>query len=591
MAFSTGEEKLESDSRIAVSCSNCSYEFILKPLPSLLNSHSTRQRIIPDTEAIQTFISNAEGEVTRCSDEVSRLREIIEKVERHQAKLSHGLAVHRSFIAPIHRLPPELLALIFSFFCTVDFWDCQPFDAKCNEISGSVFREPFIIATVCSQWRSIALSTPSLWSTIMLGGGDIKLSKEDYYEAYNPGRRVELDLEETRMFPEDVLEVALQRSAQHSLKLWIECFESVYWPSIFTTKLRQACSRIEQIYLSGDLDPFHSPLISPNLVFDRLSAVRVRPYEDLRTMDRLPWLSTATNVRILILQRLGDSYTSLWNHLPAQSTPIRLFVEDENILAAISTFSKFPNVVSSGLMFQHSDYNDPLHWRSLQGLRHLRITMCCEDRQCAIAASTPHSGELEACNCFENLVPNLTLPALQSLHIECDTEYLGPRWSNAHFSDFIDRSAIKQSLTCLSIHNIDGLDDDEIVNIFQSFPFLTHLTVSTFNQKPIISTQLLEQLGSNTLLPRLRFFDIQIYDAIDAMIGFVDARTPSRGHLKEIVVHLDMEVLLGGVKRLEDGLRQFPGTRHSIFESRPSRRLSFDEWMDQVQESEDRVFH
>ncbi|KAJ7593680.1 hypothetical protein C8J56DRAFT_853406, partial [Mycena floridula] len=156
-----------SESKIAVACSSCTYEFIFKPSPSLINTHSTRQNLIPpNTEAIQSFISDAEKEVTRCSDEISRLRAIIDKVEKHQAKRSHEIFVHQSSIAPIRRLPPELLALTFSFFCNVDFWDCEPFKSKRDRISGSLFREPFVIATVCSHWRNIAVSTPSLWSTI-----------------------------------------------------------------------------------------------------------------------------------------------------------------------------------------------------------------------------------------------------------------------------------------------------------------------------------------------------------------------------------------------------------------------------------------
>ncbi|KAJ7593706.1 hypothetical protein C8J56DRAFT_752598, partial [Mycena floridula] len=116
-----------------------------------------------DTEAIQLFISEAEKEVTRCKDEISRLKAIIAKVEKHKSKLSHEISIHQSFVSPIRHLPPELLGLIFSLFCTVDFWDCEPFVSKSHRISGSIFREPFIIATVCSHWRSIALSTPSLW--------------------------------------------------------------------------------------------------------------------------------------------------------------------------------------------------------------------------------------------------------------------------------------------------------------------------------------------------------------------------------------------------------------------------------------------
>ncbi|KAJ7587150.1 hypothetical protein C8J56DRAFT_828037, partial [Mycena floridula] len=266
MAFTETEDD-SSDNHIAVSYSGCTYEFNFKPLSSVANANSTRQNIISsDTEVIHSFITEAEEEVARCSDEVSRLRAIIEKVERHQNKVQNELSIHKSFIAPIRRLPPELLALVFSFFCSIDFWD-KPLDKKKSRASGSIFREPFILATVCSHWRSIVVSTPSIWSTIVLAGSnDIDFSREDYQTNYSE------EIDKSQTFPEDVLEVALDRSARYPLKLWIECFDDSYFPSIFKTKLRQVCSRVEHLYLGGDSDPFHIPN-SPNLVFDRLSTV------------------------------------------------------------------------------------------------------------------------------------------------------------------------------------------------------------------------------------------------------------------------------------------------------------------------------
>ncbi|KAJ7593699.1 hypothetical protein C8J56DRAFT_819882, partial [Mycena floridula] len=194
-----------SDNRITVSCSSCIYEFILPSL-NLLNSDGSHQN------GAKTFHSSipeahAETEMTRCSDEASWLRGIIELLEKHQTKLSHEISIHQSFISPIRRLPPELLGLIFSLFCTVDFWDCKPFESRKDCLSGSLFMEPFIIATVCSDWRSIALSKASLWSTIMLGGGAMELSRKDYEVEYPNA-----ELGDSYTFPEDVLEVALERS-------------------------------------------------------------------------------------------------------------------------------------------------------------------------------------------------------------------------------------------------------------------------------------------------------------------------------------------------------------------------------------------
>ncbi|KAJ7587168.1 hypothetical protein C8J56DRAFT_92346 [Mycena floridula] len=506
----------------------------------------------------------------RCSNEASRLRGIIDLVEKHQNKLSYEISIHQSFISPIRRLPSELLGLIFSFFCTVDFWDCDPFQSKSKRMTGSLFREPFIIATVCSHWRSIALSMPSLWSTIMLGGETVEKSREDP-EADNP---------DVLAFPEDVFEVALERSGRHPLKLWTERFERFYWPSMsLTTKLRQVCSRVEHLYLGGDTDPFHIPN-SPNLVFDRLSAVQM--FAD-RNMGRLPWLSTAANVRTFVLQDSEDAKAEFWADLPVRSTQFLLFRTILSINEAMEILTKFPNITSSGFSCGFNDYVVlPFAWKAAQTLHHLDVTLSCYDRKCVQTNSNP--GDLKACHCFENLLSSITTPGLKSLRLDVDSKYWGACWSRAHFSGFLERSAIKQSLTSLCLHNIDGLDDDELENLFHSVPFLTRLTISAFDNEPIIRTPILEQLVTASLLPCLKFFDIQITeDAIDAVVNLVRLRSGSAG-LEEIVVRL--EGFSETMARLEEGMKlNFTGARYTIARRARSypRSLLFNAWVDEIQ--------
>ncbi|KAJ7587180.1 hypothetical protein C8J56DRAFT_92611 [Mycena floridula] len=537
-------------------------------MPSVIDSHSTRQNIILcDTQVIQSFIADAEEEVTRCSDEVSHLRAVIDEVENRQSEINHEISIHKSSMPPIRRLPLELLVLIFSFFCTVDFWDCEPFESKSNSMAGSLFRELFIIATVCSYWRSIALSTPSLWSTIMLGGR----SKEKWRE----------DCEAAGLaFSENVFGVALERSGQHPLKLWIECFEGFYWPSILTTKLRQVCSRVEHLYLGGNTDPFHIPN-SLNLVFDRLSAVQVSLHPQ-GSRGRLLWLPMAPNVRTFVLHDSSGEDLESCTDLPVRSTQFLLFRTFLLMREAIEILTKFTNTTSSGFSCGFNDYVVlPFAWKAAQTLHHLEVTLSCYQRQCVQTSSNPD--DFEACHCFENLLSSITTPGLKSLQLKADWDYPGACWSQAHFSGFLERSAIKQSLTSLYLHNLDGLDDDELQNLFLSVPFLTRLTVSAFDDRPIIRIPILEQLGTASLLPCLEFFDVEIddtEDAVDAIVNLVRLRSgPAR--LEEIVVRL--EELPETRERLEEGMKlNFAGTRYSTAKAR-IRYPSFIEWVDEIQ--------
>ncbi|KIM30836.1 hypothetical protein M408DRAFT_34889, partial [Serendipita vermifera MAFF 305830] len=50
-----------------------------------------------------------------------------------------------AWLSPVRRLPAETLSKIFVFICE-ETWDA-----------------PLILGAVCSQWRSILLSTPRAW--------------------------------------------------------------------------------------------------------------------------------------------------------------------------------------------------------------------------------------------------------------------------------------------------------------------------------------------------------------------------------------------------------------------------------------------
>ncbi|KAJ7587185.1 hypothetical protein C8J56DRAFT_92729 [Mycena floridula] len=533
-----------------------------------------------DTEAIQLLSSGAaEGEVTRCSDEILRLRGVIELVEKHQARLNHEIFIHQSFIAPIHRLPPELLALIFSFFCTIDFWD-DPFERMSDCISGSLFREPFIIATVCSHWRSIAVSTPSLWATIILGDHDIELSREEYTQ-YCYEEDDDCGFNDSQTFPEDILEVALQRSAQHPLKLWLQCFNNRPWPSIFTTKLCQVSSRIQQMNISGDSDPFDAA----NPVFDQLSAVKIGPTES-DGMVRLPWLPTATNIRVLVIQNVDDAETGFWTSLPVKSTQFLLIEADAfTVTRKISTsLSKFTNVVSSVLKCRYSDYAHPLVCQSPRPLHYLSVDMTCfRGRCCGVPGlRCDPNASFERCKCIGNLLTSLTLPGLKGLQIVChDPDHIP--WSQKHFVAFMDRSVIAKTLTSFSVHGICDLNNKKLTKVLQCMPSLTRLIISAFENKPIIGTTMLARLAGNStlaLVPRLKIFDVRLdatTEVVDALVRLVEARSIPRGHLEKIVIRMETKELHDLAKRIEVGLKGFPGTRHVISEP-ISGYSNFDDW-------------
>lgn len=75
-------------------------------------------------------------------------RQKVQNLEKERAELDKEIGNDKGFIAPIRRLPSELLSEIF-------IW---------SEINGN----PWPITKVCRSWRSVALRTPQLWSHIAI---------------------------------------------------------------------------------------------------------------------------------------------------------------------------------------------------------------------------------------------------------------------------------------------------------------------------------------------------------------------------------------------------------------------------------------
>ncbi|KAJ7646952.1 hypothetical protein FB45DRAFT_998278 [Roridomyces roridus] len=103
------------------------------------------------------LISRTSVRLTSLDDEILALEDRLEHLKAKRAKLFKYHSDNVSVLSPLRRMPFELLAEIFS-------WSL-PSRQKRGDAS-SVERSPWILARICSRWRQVAVSTPSLWSTI-----------------------------------------------------------------------------------------------------------------------------------------------------------------------------------------------------------------------------------------------------------------------------------------------------------------------------------------------------------------------------------------------------------------------------------------
>jgi F-box-like len=79
---------------------------------------------------------------------VADSRGTIKLLQRERAALEDKISRTLAYVSPIRRLPAELLRLIFMM--NFDEYPCCA----------------WILSSVCSQWRRLALSMPKLWSKV-----------------------------------------------------------------------------------------------------------------------------------------------------------------------------------------------------------------------------------------------------------------------------------------------------------------------------------------------------------------------------------------------------------------------------------------
>ncbi|KAF5371716.1 hypothetical protein D9758_003507 [Tetrapyrgos nigripes] len=111
----------------------------------------------PDPECISQCLSNTEREIRRNADEIRRLEAQIASIRVEQRGLERRVFRYRSLLAPIRRLPPEVLKLVFESFCN----EGATFGEK-------IWSPPAQLSRVCVGWRDLARRTPTLWSSLRI---------------------------------------------------------------------------------------------------------------------------------------------------------------------------------------------------------------------------------------------------------------------------------------------------------------------------------------------------------------------------------------------------------------------------------------
>ncbi|KAL1752844.1 hypothetical protein FB107DRAFT_292830 [Schizophyllum commune] len=120
--------------------------------------------------------------------EESTLLSIFNQLDYALERITQQKRLNRALLAPVRRLPREILSEIFLFAAT--------FSSRIDSHSVFPVHRKYAFATVCRMWRSVARSTPDLWADIRLTRnekpGTLKLLERDLRLAKTRALHVQL---------------------------------------------------------------------------------------------------------------------------------------------------------------------------------------------------------------------------------------------------------------------------------------------------------------------------------------------------------------------------------------------------------------
>ncbi|KAF9032168.1 hypothetical protein BDZ89DRAFT_597990 [Hymenopellis radicata] len=139
-------------------CPRCRASIALTPYTRLPFeediSRAYRNPSKTDSCAIEGSLTSPIAELATLAEEIQRVEAMLNALKKHHAQLEGHIHRTTRYIqsSPIRQLPTEILVVIFASACT-SFQEWE-------------YKTPLSISLVCSKWRDIAMSKPTLWTNI-----------------------------------------------------------------------------------------------------------------------------------------------------------------------------------------------------------------------------------------------------------------------------------------------------------------------------------------------------------------------------------------------------------------------------------------
>ncbi|KAF7296745.1 F-box domain-containing protein [Mycena indigotica] len=219
-----------------------------------------------------------------------RANDKIAQLEKRKEELGEVIRKHQNIFSAVHKLPPSVLARIFSFSLD-DYLSDTPFLGVSSDVA---LRN---LTHVCSRWRRTAVDNAHLWTRVSL--------KYDYRSS-----KLENLL---RKYPLTRLETQLHRAKQAPLDIFLDFDESheitestfMHWKALIGL-LAPTSNRWRSMTLDSlqnkSLQNLLQPFLQPESRLEKLELLDIMGYITLEN-DTLVWLARGPRLRRVCLYK------------------------------------------------------------------------------------------------------------------------------------------------------------------------------------------------------------------------------------------------------------------------------------------------
>ncbi|KAK6980718.1 hypothetical protein R3P38DRAFT_2746736 [Favolaschia claudopus] len=422
----------------------------------------------PDPPAVKTVISGATSHLARYDAQIVLAQRELDRLVSERTALAGYVDSCRSAIAPIQKLPTELLVEIFDLCFPEDKYQPSWPTAKDERYRVSHW-DLLQLAQVSCHWFRVVTETPKLWATIVvhtsLWGHEstpYRLMARFLWSALLRGKdhplELDIGLSATR-FDKPVLEMLeTQRHRWKSIYMFTDSWTKGPQPPASWN-----AENLETLFLDLRWKAVES-IEAPRLKYLTFAC-------KLDNLPSLPWSQ---------LQKCTYRKHPLEFRKDADPTPLSVLRLATNAEISLE-FDLGAACLGSGAGVTEQVASD------IPAL-HLEL---------ANAGDSATVARLFDC---------LTLPRLRSFEYEPRADTLPPAWSTEHFLMLSDRSGFSTHLTRLKIEAL--VSDAELLRCLKALPQLEDLFVlETHHAHELVTNVLLEGLrcspGIAPLIPRL----------------------------------------------------------------------------------------